>query len=52
MSEQAQELGVDVITGFSAHKLVHDDGKIKGIITRDFGIDKDGNKTDQYEPGV
>lgn len=52
MAEQAQELGVDVITGFAADDVIYEGNKVKGILTKDFGLDKDGKKTEQYEPGV
>jgi len=32
--------------------LYHDDRSVKGIVTQDMGLDKDGNKKDGYEPGM
>lgn len=52
LAEQALDLGVDVITGFAAEKAVLKDNKVVGVLTKDFGLDKNGKKTDTYEPGI
>ncbi len=53
MDEQAQALGVDVFSGFAASEILyHEDGSVKGVATNDVGIDKDGNKTELFEPGA
>lgn len=53
LGEQAEALEVEVYPGFAAAEILyHEDGRIKGVATGDMGLDKDGNKTDQYEPGM
>lgn len=53
MAEQAESLGVEIFAGFAASEvLYHDDGSVKGVATNDMGIDKEGNKTEMFEPGV
>ncbi len=54
LGEQAEELGVMVFPGFAGSEVLYDeDGKrIIGIRTGDKGIDKDGNKRPNFEPGV
>jgi len=53
LGEQAEELGVEIYPGFAAAEvLYHDDGKVKGIATGDMGIGKDGEPTENHEPGV
>lgn len=53
LGEQAEALEVEVYPGFAAAEILyHEDGRVKGVATGDMGLDKDGNKTDQYEPGM
>lgn len=52
LAEQAESLGVEIFPGFSAHDLILEDGQVKGIITGDMGVDKDGNHKDSYMPGM
>jgi electron-transferring-flavoprotein dehydrogenase len=53
LAEQAEVLGVEIFPGFPASEILyHEDGSVKGIVTQDMGLDKDGNKKDGYEPGM
>jgi len=53
MAEQAEEMGVDIIPGFSGSGLLfNEDGGVKGVVTRDLGIGKDGKPKDSFEPGA
>lgn len=52
LAQQAQELGVDIFTGFAAAEILFDQNRIIGVKTGAMGIDKHGNKTAQYQPGV
>ena len=53
LGEQAEALGVEIYPGFAAAEvLYHDDGSVKGVATGDMGIGKDGQHTDNYQPGV
>ncbi|MGS0535617.1 electron transfer flavoprotein-ubiquinone oxidoreductase [Pseudoalteromonas sp. SaAl2] len=52
LAEQAENLGVEIFPGFSAHSLIVEDDTVKGIITGDMGVDKDGNEKDGYMPGM
>ncbi|WP_194867252.1 electron transfer flavoprotein-ubiquinone oxidoreductase [Pseudoalteromonas sp. PPB1] len=52
LAEQAEQLGVEVFPGFSAHSLIVEDDKVKGIITGDMGVGKDGEPKDSYMPGM
>jgi len=52
LAEQAESLGVEIFPGFSAHSLIIEDDTVKGIITGDMGVDKEGNKKDGYMPGM
>lgn len=53
MAEQAEELGVEIYPGFAASEVVYDDeGAVKGIATRDVGIDKSGKAKPTFERGM
>tara|TARA_Y100000031_G_scaffold84905_1_gene93495 strand:- start:167290 stop:168996 length:1707 start_codon:yes stop_codon:yes gene_type:complete len=53
MGEQAEALGVEIFAGFAASEVLFDaNNAVKGVATNDMGIDKDGNKTEMFEPGV
>lgn len=53
MAKEAEELGIEIYPGFAvATCLYNAAGEVCGIKTVDMGLDKDGNQTDAYEPGV
>ena len=53
LSDQAEQLGVEVYPGFAAAQvLFSDDGSVKGVAVGDMGIGKNGEKTDGYMPGM
>ncbi|AMQ87387.1 electron transfer flavoprotein-ubiquinone oxidoreductase [Marinobacter sp. LQ44] len=52
LAEQAEQLGVEVYPGFAAAETIVEDGQVKGIITGDMGVARDGSKKDGYMPGM
>ena len=53
LAEQAEAMGVEIYPGFPAARVIHDDnGAVIGVGTGDMGIGKDGEKTDNYMPGM
>ncbi len=53
LAGEAENLGVEIYPGFAATELLcHDDGSIKGVATGDMGINKKGEKTDAFQPGM
>jgi len=53
LSEQAQNLGVEIYPGFAAAEILYDDsGAVRGVATGDMGIGKDGEKTAAWQPGI
>jgi len=52
LAEQAENLGVEIFPGFSAHSVIIEDDVVKGIITGDMGLDKNGDEKDGYMPGM
>lgn len=52
LAEQAEAAGVNLFPGFAAADVLYDDnGAVKGVITSDLGIGKDGTKKSRFEPG-
>jgi len=53
LAQQAESLGVEVFPGFAAAEVLYDDaGAVIGVATGGLGLDKDGQKTDAFEPGM
>jgi electron-transferring-flavoprotein dehydrogenase len=54
LGELAEELGVMVFPGFAGTEVLYepDSDRVIGIRTGDKGIDKDGSKRSNFEPGV
>ena len=52
LATQAEGLGVEIYPGFPAHELIVEDGAIKGVITGDLGVAKDGRRKGGYTPGM
>jgi len=53
LGQQAEGLGVEIFPGFAAAEVLYDEaGKVLGVATGDMGIGRDGEKTDNYEPGI
>ncbi|PWN36017.1 putative flavo protein-ubiquinone oxidoreductase [Meira miltonrushii] len=58
LGEQAEALGVEIYPGFAGAQVVWQTDEagnktgIKGVITNDIGLGKDGKPKDTYEPGM
>lgn len=53
LAKQAETLGCEIYPGFSAAKLIYDQNNhVIGVETGAVGIDKQGNQTDNYQPGM
>jgi len=54
LAQQAENLGVEVYPGFAAQEaLIDENGVVKGILTGDLGVDREGNpKEGFYTPGM
>jgi electron-transferring-flavoprotein dehydrogenase len=53
LGEQAEALGVMVFPGFPAADVIIDEnGAVAGVITQDMGVDANGEKKPDYEPGM
>ncbi|NCZ76010.1 MAG: electron transfer flavoprotein-ubiquinone oxidoreductase, partial [Betaproteobacteria bacterium] len=46
-------MGIDIYPGFPAASISYnDDGSVKGVITGDMGISRDGSQRDDFQPGM
>jgi len=53
LAEQAEALGVEIYPGFAAQEaLIDEQGVVRGIITGDLGVGRDGQPKDGYTPGM
>ena len=53
LATQAEALGIEIYPGFAAAEVLYDEaGAVRGIATGDMGIGKDGERTENYQPGV
>ncbi len=53
LGEKAEGLGVEIYPGFpAAEVLYHDDGSVKGVVTGDMGVSKEGDQKESYVPGM
>jgi len=53
LAQQAESLGVEIYPGFPAADIVYGDkGEVRGVITGDLGLAKDGHHKDSYTPGM
>ncbi|HEU4440707.1 MAG TPA: electron transfer flavoprotein-ubiquinone oxidoreductase [Burkholderiales bacterium] len=52
LGKQAEELGVEIFPGFAAAEVLYEGSAVKGVATGDLGINRKGEKTDAYQPGM
>ncbi|WP_042300312.1 electron transfer flavoprotein-ubiquinone oxidoreductase [Paraburkholderia kururiensis] len=53
LGQQAEALGVEIFAGFpAAEVLYHADGSVKGVATGNMGVGKDGQPTENFQPGM
>lgn len=53
LAGQAEGLGVEIYPGFAGSALLKNEaGEVIGIKTGDMGLNKNGQPTDQYQPGM
>ena len=52
LGEQAEALGVEIYPGFAAADAIIEDGVVKGVLTGDMGVDKQGEPKEGHTPGI
>lgn len=53
LGQQAESLGVEIYPGFAAVDVVRgESGEVKGVVTGDMGVARDGHHKQSYTPGM
>jgi electron-transferring-flavoprotein dehydrogenase len=53
LGQQAEALGVEIFAGFAGAEVLYDDkGAVRGVATGDMGVNRKGEQTDAFQPGV
>ena len=53
LGQQAEALGVEIYPGFAAAEILYTPaGQVRGVATGNMGVGKDGQPTDNFQPGM
>ncbi|MCJ7594288.1 MAG: electron transfer flavoprotein-ubiquinone oxidoreductase [Desulfobacterales bacterium] len=52
LGKMVEESGIDIFPGFSGTEVLYDGDRVIGVRTGDKGIDADGTKKPNFEPGI
>jgi electron-transferring-flavoprotein dehydrogenase len=53
LGQQAESLGVEIYPGFAAAEVLYrEDGSVKGVATGNMGVGRDGEPTENFQPGM
>ena len=52
LAKEAESLGVEIFAGFTASEVLIEDDTLKGIVTGEMGVGKDGEKKPSYQPSM
>jgi electron-transferring-flavoprotein dehydrogenase len=53
LAQQAEQLGCEIYPGFAATEILYNDkNQVIGVATGDVGVDKEGQKTTHFQPGM
>jgi len=53
LAGEAEKLGIEIFAGFAASELLYnEENEVIGVATGDVGLDKQGQPTDRFMPGV
>ena len=52
LAKEAESHGVQIFPGFPAADIIIEEGRVAGVITGEFGRDKDGKEKPGYQPGM
>lgn len=52
IGKEAEALGVQIFIGFPAADMIVENGRLAGVVTGDFGIDKEGKHKASYQSGI
>ena len=51
LGQRAEKAGVNVFTGFAGAALLTENARVVGLLTGDKGVDKDGRRKENFQPG-
>src|ERR1700729_3242319 len=51
LGSKVETTGITIFTGFAGSELLFDDNRVAGVRTDDKGVDKEGNRKSNFEPG-
>src|SRR5919198_3181046 len=52
LAKEAESAGVEIFPGFAGAEVLYDGEAVQGVATGDLGINRQGEKTDAYQPGM
>jgi electron-transferring-flavoprotein dehydrogenase len=52
LASYAENLGVNIFPGFAVTDVIMENNQVRGIMTGDKGIDREGNPTANFQPGM
>jgi electron-transferring-flavoprotein dehydrogenase len=52
LGAKAEAMGVEIYPGFPAADFIEEDGAVRGVITGDMGVARDGSPKDMFQPGM
>ena len=52
LGQQAEALGVEIFPGFAAAEVLYEEKAVMGVATGDVGVNRKGEKTGAYQPGM
>jgi electron-transferring-flavoprotein dehydrogenase len=52
LAKEAESLEVEIYPGFAAARLLIEDGRVTGVATGDMGIEADGERGPNFQPGM
>jgi electron-transferring-flavoprotein dehydrogenase len=53
LGQQAESAGVEIFAGFAGAEVLYDGrGAVRGVATGDMGVNRKGEKTEAFQPGV
>jgi electron-transferring-flavoprotein dehydrogenase len=52
LGAKAEAMGVEIYPGFPAADFIEEDGAVRGVVTGDMGVARDGSPKDMFQPGM
>jgi electron-transferring-flavoprotein dehydrogenase len=52
LAKEAESLGVEIFPGFTASEVIVENDQLKGIVTGEMGVSKNGEKKPSYQPSM